>query len=285
MRLKSKVRGAAVALMFLGFPLLCGAQTSTDTVDTYISKNVGEADTLNSPTIKEWTTRHPGEVIEGPAGKGSDYDPANAWKLSPPQQQEMRLAGRWCLRSLAEIEFASGIHVRRLDIDSLRKDLETWDIRTEGPTRLGNEYYSGNLLEKVLKLAPEGAVKQLGHMATLDRRCHWDANSDSADCSKIIQEGEAFLTRFSENEWTPSVHLILAEAYAFTASNPDEEVSPTPPEIRAQLQKKAAAHYRAWYVKSENDRDRVLVWQEIWGLEAGMGPLLMMPFQFALAPY
>ncbi len=520
MPVRATVRRATAALVLLGSSLLCGAQTTKDTLDTYISKNIAEADELNSSTIEEWTTRHPGEVIEGPVGKSSDYDPANTWKLSPREQQETKLEGRWCLRSLSEIDLADGIHVSRVALfyqplveliygkplpplpeesgDTLRKHgcrlvrifhefggvpdppgfvetiakkmpgkrleepgrfiefargaywkpvcsfekfgdpisyhhlfardpklansgdqpavllewqtgtleygqpsskkidpeagqpwlalrsamlaglpttptlemlsflaphigdtyeqrpfrcerqlipvLRKWldladkikpeqhgaailladrvlgrlwyceeflhsgpyaspeeeatadknykalvkhlqeiGIRTEA-TRLGAEYYSGNLMERVLKLAPEGAANELGRMAILDDRCHWDANSESADCGKIIQDGETFLMRFPEDEWTPSVHLILAEAYALTASNADEQFSPTPLETRTQWQKKAAAHYRAWYIKSENERDRALVWQEIWGLKAGMGAWLMTPYQFELAP-
>jgi hypothetical protein len=81
-------------------------------------------------------------------------------------------------------------------------------------------------------------------MAILDDRCHWDANSDSADCDKIIKQAETFLTRFPADEWTPSVDLILAEAYTLTASNPDEQFSPTPQETMTEWQKKAAVHYR-----------------------------------------
>jgi hypothetical protein len=114
-------------------------------------------------------------------------------------------------------------------------------------------------------------------MAILDQRCHWDDNSDSADCDKVIKEGETFLMRFPEDEWTPSVHLILAEAYALSASNPNEDSSPTPQPTRAEWEKKTMAHYRAWYAKSANERDRALVWQEIWAIGAGMGPWLMMP--------
>ena len=520
MPMRARARCATVALVFLGWACLCGAQTPRDTLDTYIAKSVAEADKADSTTIEEWTSRHPGEVIEGPAGKSSDYDPANTWKLGPREQQETKLEGRWCMRSLSEIDLADGIHVRRLalfyqplvelssrtplpalheesgdalrkhgcrlvrvfhefrgvsnpqsfldtiaknmtgkrvyepgsfieftrdgywnpvcsfekfghpisyhhlfvrdpklagsddqpavllewqrgtleygqpsskridpeasqpwlavraaalaglpttptldmlsflapqvgdtyeqrpfhcdrqlipflrkwldladkvrpeqqgaailladrvlgrlwyceeflhsgsydspeeeaiadkDHEALAKDLEEMGIRTE-TARVGGEYYSGNLLDKVLKLAPEGAVNELGRVAILDDRCHWDANSDSANCGRIIQEGETFLTRFPEDEWTPSVHLILAEAYALTASNPDAESTPTSQETRTQWEKKAAVHYRAWFIKSENERDRALVWQEIWGLEAGMGPWLMRPYQFDLVP-
>jgi hypothetical protein len=520
MAMKVKIRCAATALIFLGYPLLCGAQTSKGTLEIYVSKSVAEADSLDIPTIKEWSARHPGEVVEGPPSTGSDNDAANAWKLSPRQLQDMKLEGRWCLRSTAEVDLEGGIHVQRValfyqpliedvygkplpplpeetgdvlrnhgcrlvkifhefrgvpdpqnfaesigkqmpgkraekpggfiefardgywkpvcsfekfghpisynyllvrdpklasaddqpavllewqrgtleygqpsstkidpeaaqpwlalraakfaglptaetldmlsflapqvgdtyeqrpfhcgrqlipilrkwleladkieperhsaailvadrvlsrlwyceeflrtepyaspeeeaaadkDHDALEQDLKEMGIGTTSG-RLGFEYYSGNLLQKALQLAPEGAANELAQKAILDERCHWDGNSDSADCDKIIKEGETFLTRFPEDEWTPSVHLILAEAYALTASNSEEEISPTPPERKAEWQKKAAAHYRAWYIKSMNERDRALVWQEIWALEAGMGPWLLTPFQFAAAP-
>jgi hypothetical protein len=163
--------------------------------------------------------------------------------------------------------------------DVLEKDLEELGIKTGMSAHLGNEYYAGNLLDGALKLAPEGAVNQLGHMAILDKRCQWDyQGSSGADCTKIIQEGESFLSRFPEDEWTPSAHLILAEAYTLTVA--DFYVSSTlgdNREAEAAAEAKAAAHYRAWYAKSVNERNRPLVWQEIWALEAGMGPWLMMP--------
>jgi hypothetical protein len=511
----AKILRTAAALMLVAAPLLGGAQTSGDTLDGYISKSVAEADSLDSPTIKEWATRHPGEVVEDPPKKGSDYDPANLWNLSPRLQQDMKLEGRWCLRSLAQIELAGGIHVQRVavfyqplvvdiygkplpplptevgetlrnqrcrlvkifhefrgvptslsfletiaklmpgkrmegpgrfpevaknaywkptysfekfgqplsnhdlfvrdpnladaqdqpavllewqrgtseygqpsskkidpeagqpwlalraamlanlpakptlqmlsflapqvgdpweqaplqcerqlilvlrnwfdlaarsspqqhaaailladrvlgrlqdcdeffdfgsyrppeeekirvrDRASLEKDLQKMGIQTES-TRLGVVYYAGNLREEVLKLAPGGAANKLGRMAILDDRCHWDFNSDSADCDKIIKEGEAFLKAFPEDEWTPSVHLILAEAYALADSNSGDQFSSTTAETRAEWEKNAAEHYSAWYAKSKNERDRPLVWQEIWALKAGLGPWLMTPTQ------
>lgn len=167
--------------------------------------------------------------------------------------------------------------VQAQDKNTLEKDLQELGIRTEPPARLGNEYYSGNLLADVLKLAPEGVVNELGHMAVLDDRCQWSSNSDSADCANIIREGESFLSRFPEDEWTPSVHLILAEAYALTAVNPVEDYSATPEPTKTEWERKATAHYRAWYAKSTNEQDRALVSQEIWAIEAGMEPWLMMP--------
>ncbi len=79
------------------------------------------------------------------------------------------------------------------DYDALEKDLQSLGIRTETPTRIGNEYYAGNLMEKVSKLAPNGPVNELARISILDNRCHWSGDSDSADCDKIIEEGESFL--------------------------------------------------------------------------------------------
>ena len=157
----------------------------------------------------------------------------------------------------------------------LEKDLQELGIGT-ATGRLGDEYYAGNLRDEALKLAPGGVANQLGRMAILDDRCQWSGSSDSADCTNIIREGESFLKRFPEDEWTPSVHLILAEAYALSSANPIEQFS-QPAKPPTDMWQKAAAHYRAWYAKSANERDRGLVWQEIWALEAGMGPWLMMP--------
>jgi hypothetical protein len=208
-------------------------------------------------------------------------------KQSGPEQQgaaillaDQVLRRLWyCEEFLHSGPYASPEEETTADKDNkaLEKDLQEMGIRTETPRAAGGEYYSGNLLENLPKLAPGGPVNELGRMAILDQRCHWDDNSDSADCDKVIKEGETFLMRFPEDEWTPSVHLILAEAYALSASNPNEDSSPTPQPTRAEWEKKTMAHYRAWYAKSANERDRALVWQEIWAIGAGMGPWLMMP--------
>jgi hypothetical protein len=164
------------------------------------------------------------------------------------------------------------------DNDGLQKELEEFGIQTE-TGRLGNVNYAGNLLNRVFTLAPERVVNELAHMAVLDGRCRWDFNADAVDCAAIIKEGEGFLQRFPADEWTSTVHLILAEAYSLTAINPVEDYAPAPELSKAEAEKKAATHYRAWYAKSTNHRDRALVWQEIWALEAGMGPWLMIPSQ------
>lgn len=162
--------------------------------------------------------------------------------------------------------------------DLLEKDLNELGIETGKSARPGPEYYTGNLLGQVSKLAPTGSVNELYRMAILDERCQWSSIS-GANCDGLIKEGESFLSRFPEDEWTPSVHLILAEAYTITVADSGEDNTGTPDPKEAELLKKAAAHYRAWYAKNKNDRDRALVWEEIWALDAGMGPWLMVPDQ------
>jgi hypothetical protein len=159
---------------------------------------------------------------------------------------------------------------------ALRKDLKELGIETDKSARPGPEYYAGNLLAPALKLAPTGVVNELYWMAILDDRCQWSQATD-VDCTGFIREGESFLTHFPEDEWTPSVHLILAEAYSVTAAELDGSDFATSDDVKTELLKKTVAHYRAWYARSANARDRALVWQEVWGIEAGMGPWLMVP--------
>jgi hypothetical protein len=182
-------------------------------------------------------------------------------------------------------EFANGGYayvddekIEAEDKDALERHLQELGVKVETTARLGTTYYVGNFRDEVLKLAPEGPVNELGRMASLDQTCQWSYDSESADCTRIIEEGEDFLGRLPEDEWTPTVHLILAQAYALTASNPVEEgFVPTPQPPNPEWEQKAAAHYRAWYKNSKNNRDRALVWQEIWTIDAGMGPSLMVP--------
>jgi hypothetical protein len=162
--------------------------------------------------------------------------------------------------------------------EDLKKNLAAFGIATGKSARPGPEYYTGNLLAEVRKLAPSGVVNELSWIASLDQRCQWSSESDS-DCAEFIKSGESFLLRFPSDEWTPSVHLLLAEAYSITAADLDEDGLAAPDSGKAKLPMKAAAHYRAWYEGSTNERDRALVWQEIWGIEAGMGPHLMVPEQ------
>lgn len=202
------------------------------------------------------------------------------------QAAAILLADRVLLRLGSCAEFSSSGELSaeeeedaRKDYDALEKDLQSLGIKTEISARIGNEYYTGNLLEKVLKLAPDGPVNKLARVAILDNRCQWSGYSESADCANIVKEGESFLAHFPEDEWTPSVHLILAEACALMAANPEDEVSANAQPSKSEWEQKAAVQYRAWYAKSTNQRDRPLVWQEIWGLDAGLGPWLLMPFQ------
>jgi hypothetical protein len=174
------------------------------------------------------------------------------------------------LPSCDEFAEADADPARQRDRDALLKDLKALGVATE------NGNYTGNLRDKALKLAPNGVVNELGHLAVLENRCQWSSEAQSADCPNILLEGEDFVSRFPRSEWAPSVHLILAEAYALTSVNP-EGSSATQRLDKEQLENRAEEHYRAWYAKSVNERDRALVWQEIWALDAHMGPSLMMP--------
>lgn len=160
--------------------------------------------------------------------------------------------------------------------DSLKKGLKELGIETCKSARPRPEEYSGNLLKQVPKLAPTGVVNELYWMAVLDDRCQWSPTTE-LDCTDLIKSGEDFLSRFPNDEWTPTVHLILAEAYAVTAADYGQGYSATQDPEEAQLEKEAAAHYRAWYAMGVNARVRALVWEEIWAIDAGMGPWLMVP--------
>ena len=83
------------------------------TLDSYISKSVAEADSLN-PRLSRNGPLGIRAKVEDPVDRGSDYDPANAWKLNPRQTAGYEAGRHWCLRSLAEIGLAGGIHVRRV---------------------------------------------------------------------------------------------------------------------------------------------------------------------------
>jgi hypothetical protein len=52
MPIKAKARRVTAALMFLGSPLLCGAQMAKATLDSYLCKSVAEAESLNSGTYQ-----------------------------------------------------------------------------------------------------------------------------------------------------------------------------------------------------------------------------------------
>jgi len=207
-------------------------------------------------------------------------------KSAPEQHAAALLLANEVLGRLSEcVEFGDNDDYVRTEAedegdsdDTLRKHLNDLGIDTWKSARPGPEQYAGNLLAKITKLAPAGAVNELYRMAILDDRCQWSQITE-LDCTSIIKEGESFLSSFPEDEWTPSVHLILAEAYSITAADTGG-YSPIPDPEKAALEKKAEAQYRAWYAKSKNQRDRALVWEEIWALDAGMGPWLNLPWVY-----
>jgi hypothetical protein len=138
------------------------------------------------------------------------------------------------------------------------------------------EEYSGSLLKQVAGLTPTGAVEELYRVALLGQdECQWNANDD-ADCTSFIREGEKFVADYPDDVWTPNVRLMLAEAYSIMASQAEGDNDTSDSEFDEWL-KKEDEHLRSWYGVSRNERNRALVWQEIWGIEAGTGPWLMAP--------
>lgn len=94
---KVKFRHLAVSLVLLGYPLLSGGQTSKPTLDAYISQSVVEANNPNFPTVEEWIRKHPDDIVQTPADKGSDYGSGISWDLKRPEhlrvadEQEMEV--------------------------------------------------------------------------------------------------------------------------------------------------------------------------------------------------
>jgi hypothetical protein len=154
--------------------------------------------------------------------------------------------------------------------DSVMRSLKNLDIGTA--TNRDGLYYNGNLLDKVATMDPGGVADELGRIATIDTPCNWANSRRWPD--RVISVGETILSDFPQDGWTPSVHLILAEAYAYVLANTDESADAPQPE--AQLRAKAIAHYRAYYMLSKSHHNRALVWQEIWNLNAGGDPRLML---------
>jgi hypothetical protein len=90
MSINANVRRCATVLLFLGVATVCGAQTEKASLESYIAGSEAEADSNPAPmTIKEWSARHPGEVVEDPLDKDSSYHPENIYQLSPREQQNM----------------------------------------------------------------------------------------------------------------------------------------------------------------------------------------------------
>ncbi len=131
----------------------------------------------------------------------------------------------------------------------------------------GGPVYKGSLLEKAKALAVKGPVDELERLAAIGAPCNWARSPEWP--VREISVGESILTDYARDEWTASVHLILAEAYIRAMD--DAAYDPQ------SAYEKAIEHYREYYALSTNRRDRALVWQEIWNLQAGLEPRLRLP--------
>jgi hypothetical protein len=162
--------------------------------------------------------------------------------------------------------------------DTLKRSLRKLGIQTQASVRGAGPivYYTGNLLDQIHALAPTGVAEELYQVALLDRdECVTD-ESVGRNCSQFIRKGEQFLARFHSDAWTPSIHLMLVGAYSAAVLQADYGYSQFPAATITQYRKKALEHYRAWYAVSTIQRDRYLVWQEMWSLQAGLAPKLRM---------
>jgi hypothetical protein len=159
---------------------------------------------------------------------------------------------------------------------ALEKELAELGIDAGEENHPPGEEYSGSLLGQVPGLAPTGQVEELDRVALLDRnKCEWNPIED-VDCTGFIRQGEKFLSDYPDDAWTPSVQLMLAQAYSMEGFHPADEGQAS--HLRMEVwRKKEDEVLRAWYAKSRNERNRALVWQEIWGIEAGSGPWLLVP--------
>lgn len=162
--------------------------------------------------------------------------------------------------------------------DTLKTSLRKLGIQTRLSSRgaVPRVHYTGNLLEQIHGLALTGTAEELYQVALLDRDECGAAKSEGRNCSQFIREGERFLERFPSDAWTPSIHLMLAGAYSAAVRKADYGYSEFPAATIAEYKKKALEHYRAWYAESTIQRDRYLVWQEIWSLQADLAPRLRM---------
>lgn len=176
--------------------------------------------------------------------------------------------GFWSRKSTEDAE-----EVQNRMHDSLVQHLSELGIQTGQSARPANEFYAGNLMPEVLKLAsPKGQVAELAKADKLSDRCHF--GEDGGHSLPLIQEGESFLAGFHEDEFTSVVHLELAQEYSQAALDAVNGNSAAMADRDAYI-KKAIAHFRAWFDASRNERDRALVWEEIWGLQAGLPPRLV----------
>lgn len=163
-------------------------------------------------------------------------------------------------------------------LDTLKTSLHKLGIQTRASVRGAGPimYYTGNLLDQIHTLAPTGAAEELYQVAWLDRDECATGELDARGCSQFFRKGEQFLEHFHSDAWTPSIHLMLAGAYSAAVRQADRGYSQFPAATIAEYRKKALEHYRAWYAVSTIQRDRSVVWQEIWSLQAGLTPNLRM---------
>jgi hypothetical protein len=159
---------------------------------------------------------------------------------------------------------------------ALEKELAGLGIDVVEPNHPPREEYSGSLLGQVPGLAPTGQVEELERVALLDQnKCAWNPIED-VDCTGFLQRGEKFLSDYPDDAWTPNVQLMLAQAYSMEGLQPEDGGQAS--DLRMEdMRKKEDQQLRTWYAKNRNERNRALVWQEIWGIEAGSGPWLLVP--------
>lgn len=221
------------------------------------------------PSLRWWMNLHENGLDDQRAADLLFADQVLGYASDICAEFQMKMEpGFWSRKSVEDAET-----VEAKTHEMLVKHLAQLGIETDQSARPGNEYYSGNLMPQVLKLAnPKGQVAELARMAKLGDRCSFaDAGGHSAP---FIAEGESILASFRADDFTPVVHLMLAEEYSQEALNAPNE-SGAPASQRDGFLKKALEHYRAWYDASSNERDRALVWQEMWGLQAGLPPRLV----------
>lgn len=221
------------------------------------------------PSLRWWMNLHPNGLDEQRAADLLFADQVLGYASDICAEFQMKMEpGFWSRKSVEDAD-----DVEAKTHETLVKHLRQLGIETEESARPANEYYSGNLMPQVLKLAnPKGQVAELARIAKLSDRCSFaDAGGHSAP---FIAEGESILASYRADDFTPAVHLMLAEEYSQEALNATNESGASALQ-RDSFVKKAIEHYRAWYDASSNERDRALVWQETWGLQAGLPPRLV----------
>jgi len=201
----------------------------------------------------------------------------------PPERQaaalvlEDRVANliSGCSEYATNLDFPSE-DARASEVASLRTHLHAMGIETNTSARYGYEYYAGNLLKRAQSLTPSGPAAELVEAAQLEPGCGVSPDAD-ADCTEFERQAERFLALYGKSDWAATVHLLLAQAYAIDAvQQAEEDQYPNPGP--ATLLKNAQEHYRAWLATGASDHARRLVWDEIWALQAGLRPQLLLPY-------